>query len=409
MLASGVHFALVEYFWKGGDVYMYEDQGAEIARVLDVDFAQFAPEVLKLALHQDARLPVDIQNVGTNTGTMEAIAGFIVFLVGPAVLTSCMVASVASWFGQLCMYRVAREEFGGEDRRAAALGFLFVPSVIFWGAGFTKEALVISFFGPLLLCCYRVLKDHRLGALVGVVVGGVGVAVIKSYTLVAYVVAASAAIYADRAWRQGRTIRIRPVYLVLAIGLAVGGTAATASFFPEYSSEQLADSLAQHQAAWRTQEAGSAIQDVGDEQARSIPEQIAFVPVAIVNAMFRPAFFEVRNAPMAMAAAENALTILVLLGLVAGALQTGALATWLRSPLLVFSVVFVLIFGIGVGLTTSNLGSLSRYRAPMMPFYVTTLLVLRSRSQRAARERAASQLAREVRGRRSPLEATTGT
>jgi len=33
-------------------------------------------------------------------------------------------------------------------------------------------------------------------------------------------------------------------------------------------------------------------------------------------------------------------------------------------------------FSVAVGLATTNLGTLSRYRMPMMPFYVTFILLL---------------------------------
>jgi hypothetical protein len=66
--------------------------------------------------------------------------------------------------------------------------------------------------------------------------------------------------------------------------------------------------------------------------------------------------------------------------------RAGTLGGLFRSPFLVSSVVFILVFGVGVGLATRNLGSLSRYRMPMMPFYATTLLVLRRRGREAIEE-----------------------
>jgi hypothetical protein len=46
------------------------------------------------------------------------------------------------------------------------------------------------------------------------------------------------------------------------------------------------------------------------------------------------------------------------------------------NPLLVFCVVFVVAFGIAVGLASSNMGTLSRYRSPLLPFFVVLLLTL---------------------------------
>jgi hypothetical protein len=48
----------------------------------------------------------------------------------------------------------------------------------------------------------------------------------------------------------------------------------------------------------------------------------------------------------------------------------------LANPLLVFAFMFVLGLGVAVGLTSTNLGTLSRYRVPLVPFFASLLVVL---------------------------------
>lgn len=61
----------------------------------------------------------------------------------------------------------------------------------------------------------------------------------------------------------------------------------------------------------------------------------------------------------------------------AGQLRRPLVRRVTANPALMFSIVFVLVLGLGTGLSTANLGTLSRYRAPMMPFFLLLLLVLR--------------------------------
>ena len=49
----------------------------------------------------------------------------------------------------------------------------------------------------------------------------------------------------------------------------------------------------------------------------------------------------------------------------------------LRHHLLVFSFAFSLFFAFCIGLTTSNFGSMVRYKIPAMPFYVASLIIAR--------------------------------
>jgi hypothetical protein len=46
------------------------------------------------------------------------------------------------------------------------------------------------------------------------------------------------------------------------------------------------------------------------------------------------------------------------------------------NPVLLFCIVFVITMGVAIGLASSNLGTLSRYRMPMMPFFAALLFVL---------------------------------
>lgn len=55
----------------------------------------------------------------------------------------------------------------------------------------------------------------------------------------------------------------------------------------------------------------------------------------------------------------------------------GVLRRVTNSPTLMFCLAFTLILALGTGLSTANLGTLSRYRAPMMPFFFTLLFMLR--------------------------------
>jgi hypothetical protein len=392
VLGAFAHWAIGEFYYVLSDTHGYHDFGFQLAKLLDFNFTRFAPEILNLLLHREANLPFDPYGPGSGA-TMGAFAAILIFLQGPSLLAMDITTSFFSWFGQLCFYRVARQELEEGDRMAGLIGCFYVPSVIFWGAGFSKEAIVLGFFGILALSTYRLLRNRSLPSLVGVVVGGVGVAMLKPFTLFAYVLALAAFIYADRAWREGAPIRIRPAYLVLAGAIAVGGIVAMGSLFPEYAPDNIAESFADRQEAWTQGEGGSTI-ELGSGKARTPIQQLQFAPIALVTALFRPSLVEARNGPTFLAAIETTLLVLGVLSLLGIEGRATVRRVFFRVPLLVFSGVFVLVFAIAVGLATSNLGSLSRYRMPMMPFYATMLLLLRERMReaRAGKEELARSL-----------------
>jgi hypothetical protein len=48
----------------------------------------------------------------------------------------------------------------------------------------------------------------------------------------------------------------------------------------------------------------------------------------------------------------------------------------IRSPIILFCLIFAIIFAFGVGISTYNFGTLSRYRIVMVPFYVMAIYML---------------------------------
>ena len=55
------------------------------------------------------------------------------------------------------------------------------------------------------------------------------------------------------------------------------------------------------------------------------------------------------------------------------------------SPFLVFCIVFSVGVATAVGMSTTNLGTLVRYRMPFLPLYALTLLVLGATASRRGR------------------------
>jgi hypothetical protein len=134
--------------------------------------------------------------------------------------------------------------------------------------------------------------------------------------------------------------------------------------------------------------------------------QLVLAPVALFTALFRPSLLDVTTPLILVTALEMtvftiaALLVPFRLGIPA------ALSHIMRSPFLGFCAMFVLVFGTCVGLATTNLGTLSRYRMPLMPFFAILLvsLLTRKRDEAAAdRKNPLPPKVRPIRVRPAPL------
>lgn len=360
-------------YYGYGDMVTYLETGNVLARLLTFDFPRFFPALLRLAAHLEYELPFPITGAGSSSGTMVAVAGLLVYVLGHSTLAVCMLMGVLSTLAQVAIHKAARVMFDEQWRTSVAAGILLVPSVVFWSSAFTKEAVAITFLG-ILLAAIRDLIQLRWRGLLGAFVGAAGVGLVKPYVLFPCVLAISAAAYVAR--HSVRRRARRWPYAAAALLVAVLGLAAISVVFPDFSLTALGSTTAQHQLAGNTVASyGGSDIEIGDSGERSLLGQLQYVPLAAFNSLFRPLLFEARNVVMLVAAMETTAVIV----LVARVLRFGVrrpLAHIARSPALAFCAVFVFTFGIAVGLATVNLGTLSRYRVPMMPFFGILLLVL---------------------------------
>ena len=108
----------------------------------------------------------------------------------------------------------------------------------------------------------------------------------------------------------------------------------------------------------------------------TIPGMLKLAPKAINAALFRPYLWESNNFAMLLSGIENFILLAVTIILIIRLRVFYLFLLIFRHHVLFFSVFFSLFFAFSVGLSTSNFGSLVRYKIPAMPFFVASLLII---------------------------------
>jgi hypothetical protein len=362
-------------FYGGSDMFFYFGYGEILAQMMERDPLHVMPEVTALLLQRPHRLPLVIVGAGTSTGTMSALAAWAFYLLGPSKYATCIVFAVLSLCGKIALYRVFRANVDSELRWLGAIATLFVPSFVYWSAGLIKEAIAVTGFGCALFGIHLwISKSRPVPGFVLMITGAIPIWLIKPYILFPIVLAGGGWYYWARSLKRGQ-IRIRPLYLAVAGALGLGGIVLLGQYFPEFAVDTFSAHTSELQAIGRGLRGGSNYA-LSSEIPTSLSAQLAYAPVALLTSLFRPAIFEVRNLLMLANAVET--TVLTLL--FARILFTRNLGNVRRQimddPFLVFCIVFVTAFGIAVGLASTNLGTLSRYRSPILAFFAMLLFVL---------------------------------
>lgn len=377
--SAAIQILLVLQHYGGGDMVAYHSTGSEVASLLWRDFGSWADDALNLALGTaEARMPTTASLfAGSTTGSMIGISAWAHFLVGSDLLTVSIFFAAMSFFGKVALFR-ALTLVDASFERAAAIGCLLVPSAVFWSSGLLKEAVAIAGFGWLAYGVANLVRDWKqIRYQVPMLLGGLLVFLVKPYILMAFTCASMFWIASKYASRRSAVLRGRDVGLALAV--AVLAVVAIGSLFPQFSFAELGSSFERLQTIGHRTVGGSsfALGGVG----AGVPGQVALAPFALLTALFRPFPFEAGGNILVLIGSLETLVLLVLMLRPMLRRSVGWTArVVLRDSTLLYCATFVVVFGIAVGLASTNFGTLARYRIPLLPFFLLLLLTLNERS-----------------------------
>ena len=385
-MASGVgQVLLVKYYFAGGgDMLGYFETAVPMADAMRSDFGTFFPAAIQgLFRAEEFSAPIEFMPGGGSTQSMSAISIILLFLVGNSLYAAVLALSVSSYVSKVLVYRAIADDFDPALRPYVLIGATMLPTAAFWSCGLLKEPVVMSMIGPAVLGLRWFARGYRRGAAVAMVAGSaVIISVIKPYVLMALSIAAALFYFWSRLFSSD-SATLKPFALITAVALGTGGFVLGNRFFVKADNESATASFAKQRQSGVGIEGGSNFSIEGGPAEgeevvdRGVAGELLLAPFALFTALFRPMIFEARNA-VQLANALEATVLLVLFLQILRERGLGGLFRAIRSsPTLLFCAVFTLALALGTGLASTNMGTLSRYRAPMMPFFFILLMVLR--------------------------------
>jgi hypothetical protein len=374
-LAAIAMILIVQDYYEGGDMLMYQYFGMMHAARMREDFFGVTPAVLELVFQLTDHSPLPGAMAGTNTGSMAGIAALLMFFLNDSLYAACAVIAGATFFAKLAIYDVVRKELPDASKPALLVACLLVPSAVFWSSGMLKEPVAVIGLGMLCRGSYLLATtERRLRGAIWLAIGGLSVGLTKAYLIPPFGLAV-ATWFIVRAGKGRVGLATRTGHLVLAAVAAGGIIWMTGSVLPEFAPENFAEE------ALRAQEVGQRVRGqshytLGAPASDTLAGQLALAPQAMINTLFRPVVFEATNPFVFLNSLEMLwLTVALMIALFRRGI-VGTLREVMGHPALAAFAVFVLVLSIGVGLTTTNLGALSRYRMPLIPFYAMLVMVL---------------------------------
>lgn len=262
-----------------------------------------------------------------------------------------------------------------------ALATLFIPSVFFWGSGVMKDSLCMGALGWVFYAFYRGAIEKK-NIIQSIIIGSVAAFPIistKVYILLAFLPPALLWVFNENSSRiRNPAMRMitKPFLLAIGGGLAFFAMTHLTAGDSRFDVDQIGERskiTADYLYTTSVTQQGSAY-NIGKLDG-TIGGMIKLSPQAIFVTLFRPFIWEVHNPVMLLSALEALFCLGFTIRTFYRAGTVRALSIISTTPILVLCFVFSLIFAASVGISSSNFGTLVRYKIPLLPFYICALLI----------------------------------
>ena len=378
---------IYQYYYKGGDTLNYWHQTDVINSAFSDSFGTW----LRLITASADIYDVDVYNYTTQfywygRSSPEYIISIIGAIIGLFTMTTYMPTAVIfaalSFIGVWKMYVVFTKLYPRLTKHLA-FAFLFIPSVIFWGSGFMKDTITLTCIGWVTHFFYLVFFENKkivLNSALALFFIYI-IFIIKSYIAMAFVPAVML-------WGVGLlSYKIKDTRLIIFVryflyasaiaGIGLIGGKLQTEMFGEYNIESVGyKSFATREYLYKvsldTDGSGYTLGDMDP----TLMGMLQRAPEGINVTLFRPYLWEARKPIVMVSALESLLYLIFTIVAIVRNNPIRMVQRILADETLQFCLIFTLIFAFAVGISTSNFGSLVRYKIPCLPFYTAFLIIL---------------------------------
>lgn len=388
-----------QFYYRGGDTFNYLWHIKLIGAAFGNSFSTGLALLLDDGGSQDPNItPYTVAMFWHQAGSTEFRLARIGALIGLFCFDNYTVIALAfaaiSFSGIWALY-MTMAKIRPHVYKELAWTMFYMPSLFFWGSGLLKDSLCVGALGWLFYGFYRgaIQKQAILRSLVIGAAAAYFLFNIKVYILLCFLPPALLWVFNEnnaRIKNQALRVVAKPFFFALGAGIALYAATNLTKGDEKYDVDKIgarskltADYLYQVS----QQQEGSGY-NLG-QQDGTIGGMAKLAPQAIVTALYRPFLWEARNPVMLLSALEAGFFLLFTIRIF---WRTGVWATLSlisQTPVLSMCFVFSLIFAASVAITSSNFGTLVRYKIPLIPFYLSGLYILQSIAHEKRRPRAA--------------------
>lgn len=380
LLGLGFGLIYILYYERHGDTVFYWDGTMKLNALLFDNPEAYFHELLNTP--SESIVPRYFHNVGypphwiyreSNSWFVCKVANFFAFFTFGSYLTLNLFFSViSSWFAWR-FFRYINKILDIETRYLA-IACLFVPSVAFWCSGLIKDTIALAAIFSLVMCFFKLMRKEYKSLFV--IILQIFIASYFLYSIRPFLILATYIplfIILVFKWNQHQPFIIK--YFSRGFGIAVAVIALalylrSETVLGEYSANAVFETAEVIQKDLMNNEGYTGKRyDLGLQEFTAV-NLIKAIPAAINVSLFRPYLWEADSAFMVLNGLENLIILYLTLRIIWTGRKDGTFKRILRNDIFLFSLLFIILLGFFVGLTSGLFGTLVRLKTPIMPFFI---------------------------------------
>lgn len=383
-IGGAIFFAAIYiFYYGGGDTLAYYNTAVPFVNMFFEDFqtgirVYFEDYSIEnyTSFNKNTGYPLGYIYSDSQTFTVSRILVPLLFLSFKSYLLCTVLLAGLTFVGSWKLYTLFKEII--DDHRIASLSALFIPSVLFWGSGISKDTITFTSAAYFVYGFYQLAIKRRFGflRLFFSIISLYLIIAIKPYIFLVLLPGILLWLLSSPVSRIKNNFLRR--FTLPFIGIMSGAAFIYlfnqfSEFFGAYAADQILEKALVTQEDLKRDYYGGNTFDIGNVDPTFIGV-LSKVPIATFYGLYGPTIFQVRNIVMLFSAAENTVLAFLTLRLFFKVSIQKIIKQIADHPIFLFCLIFSLAFAFSIGFTTPNFGALVRFKIPLMPFFVFFLL-----------------------------------
>ena len=383
-LAGGLAFTLIYlFYYGGGDTIAYYKTAMAYCNLiiqspfdgLAITFGENSIENFSVFTHETG---YPVRHIFNESATLMVSKIAIPFLLlsFKSYLIGSLLISFISYLAIWQLFKLFTHLTGNQN--ISMLSTLFIPSILFWGSGISKDTITFAATCYFVYGSYWLIikRNFRIRLIVLSILSLWLIITIKPYIFLVLFPGTLVWVFFNSIQRiKNRIIRIGtiPVILFTSVIIIAFTLNSISEVLGEYRTDNIIRKAIVAQEDLKQDYYGGNSFDIGKIEPTTIGV-ISKFPIATFYGFYGPTLLHVNKFVILFSALENTILLFLSISIFIFGNPFLTLKRLSSEPFLIFCLLFSVLFAFGIGLSSPNFGALVRFKIPLLPFFLIMLL-----------------------------------